>query len=56
MGPIMRSERWFLRGLIHDVAHEHEKVEECMRRAVELDPDRADAWCLVCTGPFCPEV
>ncbi|CAE7753596.1 unnamed protein product [Symbiodinium sp. CCMP2456] len=38
------SQPWFLRGFVHDVAHEHEQVASCMRRALELDPSRADAW------------
>eukprot|EP00439_Symbiodinium_sp_Y106_P039584 s4991_g4.t2 len=38
------SQPWFLRGFVHDVAHEHEQVAHCMRRALELDASRADAW------------
>ncbi|CAJ1452064.1 unnamed protein product [Effrenium voratum] len=38
------SEVWFLRGFVHDVAHEHEQMAKCMRRALALEPGRADAW------------
>eukprot|EP00435_Cladocopium_sp_Y103_P071038 s839_g36.t1 len=38
------SERWFLRGFVHDVCHEHEAVSLCMHRALQLDPRRAEAW------------
>lgn len=42
----LRSEVWFLRGFVHDVAHEHEQMAKCMRRALALEPGRADAWTL----------
>ncbi|CAE7217732.1 unnamed protein product, partial [Symbiodinium natans] len=38
------SEPWFLRGFVHDVAHEHHQVVLCMERALALDENRADAW------------
>ena len=42
----LRSERWFLRGFVHDVCHQHEAVARCMHRCLELDPMRPDAWSL----------
>ncbi|CAE8675049.1 unnamed protein product, partial [Polarella glacialis] len=38
------AEPWFLRGFVHDVAHEHEPVAKYMRRALALDRNRVDAW------------
>eukprot|EP00929_Paragymnodinium_shiwhaense_P055684 TRINITY_DN27892_c0_g1_i1.p1 TRINITY_DN27892_c0_g1~~TRINITY_DN27892_c0_g1_i1.p1 ORF type:complete len:219 (-),score=74.16 TRINITY_DN27892_c0_g1_i1:34-690(-) len=41
------AQAWFLRGFVLDVQHRHAEVASCMRRCVQIDDGRADAWLFI---------